>query len=160
MFFWGAAARVGALLEIVVREVVQRVGGAAVFFPAVEMCNRGGDISFGFGDRGMQRESFAKAGGDGGGVGAAGAVGGDAGDERRAEFRHFAVGEKQVGRRGAAQVAAFQKERGAVARGEFRAGGAHFVDGGDGAAEERGGFVEVRCDEAAALLPLSMRNGG
>ena len=95
----------------------------------------------------MEREAFAEAGGDGGGVGAAGAVRGDAGDKGRAEFRDFAAGEKQVGGDGAAQVAAFQKKRGAVARGEFRAGDAHFVEAGDGAAEERGGFVEIRRDE-------------
>ena len=44
-------------------------------------------------------------------------------------------------------MAAFEQERGAVAGGEFRAGAAHFVEGGDGAAEEGGGFIEVRGDE-------------
>ena len=127
---------------------MQRIRGAAVFFPAEEIRDRGGDELLRLADCGGKIEPAREAGGDGGAVRAAGSVGVHAGDERGLVRVHAAVGQdEEVGGDGFAQVSAFDEEGGAVARCEFEAGVAHFGDAGDGAAGESADFVEVWRDE-------------
>src|SRR5690349_19336997 len=103
----------GAWTTDCLRKVMQRVGRPTILLPAQKIRDGLADEALCFFGRSLECELFGQSGGDGGRVGAACAVCGDPRNERRAEFRHFAVGEEQIGRNRSAKVTAFQKKGGA-----------------------------------------------
>jgi hypothetical protein len=127
--------------------VIQRVDLA----PAVVVADGGGDELLGLGDGVLKAEAVGEAGGDGGGCGAACAVGGDAVDALGMELGDFSVWlEEEVGGVVAGEMAAFEEPCGAVGFGEGCAGGAHVLEGADGAAGEDGDFIHVWRDDGGA----------